>query len=52
MSWSALGKRLDALQARSAPRRALPAWVDWMTCGELEELEEMYRAAADAGRLS
>jgi hypothetical protein len=49
VSTASLGKRLDALRVRAAPRKALPEWVDWMTYAELDELEAIYRAAADAG---
>jgi hypothetical protein len=57
VSKGTLDKRLDALQARIAPRSSMPAipeWLHWTTTGELMRLEELYRAAevADLPELS
>jgi hypothetical protein len=49
---NAIGRRLRALERRLAPLRppAVPAWIRWTTHAELDDLEERYRLAAEAGR--
>jgi hypothetical protein len=54
MTLASLRRRLDQLAARlpAAPAE-LPeqlAWVEFTTGVELDQLEEIYRAAADEGR--
>jgi hypothetical protein len=49
------GRRLADLEAQIKPRQVrteLEAWASWATCGELMQLEALYRTAEDEGAMS
>jgi hypothetical protein len=53
---AAAGRRLAEIEREVArlappdPAAVLPEWVGWVTNDELDELERLFRRAADEGR--